>query len=147
MAQPGRKPKNVALRVIEGNPGGRPLPEMPDMAKLGAEPPEWMCDGGKEIWMRWASSLIKHGLFSDIHKELLAATCQYWARYIEAEKIVTLKGSMTEDGKKRDATVVSKQAYELALKGMSEMGLTPSEMARMMKASAKSGGKAELYGF
>jgi len=147
MAAPGRKPKNVALKVIEGNPGGRPLPEMPDLAKLGAEPPEWLCEGGKEIWMRWAASLVDKGLFADIHKELLASACQNWARYIEAERIINERGSINEDGGKRPVTTVSKQAFEMAMKAMSEMGLTPSEMARMMRSSAKGGGKAELYGF
>ena len=148
MASPGRKPKNVALRVIEGNPGGRPIPEMPDLALLGAEPPEWLSDGGKRIWMRWAASLIERGLFFDIHQELLGAACQYWAEYEEAQTDINENGSVgSETGKRRDIVLIAKQSFESALKAMSELGLTPSEMARMMKRSAKGAGKAEMYGF
>ena len=147
MAAPGRKPKNVALKVIEGNPGGRPLPELPDLAKLGAEPPEWLNDLAKRIWMRWAASLIENGLFFDVHQELLASACLWWARFEEYNEIVEEVGATGEDGKRRGVAIACEAAFNSAIKAMRELGLTPSEMARMMKASAKGGGKAEMYGF
>ena len=132
MAKPGKKPKNVALKVIEGNLGKRPIPEQPKMPELGAEPPDDLSPAAKKIWMRWATSLIGQGLFSDIHQELLASTCTWWAEFKRLEKIVVKKGHATE-GRRRGESTAMKDAYQMARAGMAELGITPAEMGRVRK--------------
>ena len=131
MAKPGKKPKNVALKVIEGNPGRRPIPEQPDLPSLGAEAPEFLTARAQLIWNRWASSLIGKGLFADVHMELLASTVQAWAMYEECMEYVAAHGVKTDDGKRRPELVTAEKHFEIARKGMSEMGLTPSELGRL----------------
>src|SRR5688572_26555686 len=50
MAIRGRKPKPVALRVIEGNRSRRPLPDGVPFATGKPVRPEWLSGRGAAIW-------------------------------------------------------------------------------------------------
>jgi len=133
MAKPGAKPKNAQLKVIQGNPSRRPIPEQPNLPALGAEAPDFLSATGKRLWNRWASSLIGLGLFADVHRELLASTVQHWATYIDCMEVVKADGVVIErkNGISRSPWLVSAEnAFACARKGMSELGLTPAELSR-----------------
>lgn len=61
MAQRGRKPKPTALKMLEGNPGGRPLnTKEPKPEKKAPRCPSWLEDEAKKsgnvwrkCWNKW----------------------------------------------------------------------------------------------
>ena len=137
MAARGQKAKNLQLKVIQGNPGGRKLPEPVDLKVLGAEAPDYLTDHARMIWNRWAASLVDRGLFADVHKELLAATVQAWALYEECMAFIREYGVKGEDGKRRPELVTAEAQMKLARLGMSELGLSPAELGRLHKPKDK----------
>ena len=63
MAQRGRKPKPTALKVLEGNPGGRPLNlNEPKPVKKAPRCPSWLEDEAKKEWKRMGKVLEQLGL-------------------------------------------------------------------------------------
>ena len=62
MAVRGRKPKPTALKVLEGNPGHRPLNKKEPMPK-GKLPrcPEWLEDDAKKEWKGAEEFIAQHG--------------------------------------------------------------------------------------
>jgi phage terminase small subunit len=84
---PGRKPKPTAMRRAEGNPGKRgynaaePLPPdaLPDCPPhLGVE--------ARAEWDRLAETLWRMGVVTMVDRAALAAYCQSWGRWVEAEE-------------------------------------------------------------
>ena len=58
MAARGRKPKPTALKVLEGNPGKRPLNDHEPIPPKGElKCPSWLLPEAKKEWKRLASSL------------------------------------------------------------------------------------------
>ena len=67
MAQRGRKPKPTALKMLEGNPGGRPLNEAePKPQKKAPRCPPWLEDEAKREWKRMAKVLEQMGLLTEM---------------------------------------------------------------------------------
>lgn len=62
MAIRGRKPKPTALKVLEGNPGHRPLNKREPMPK-GRLPrcPDWLEEDAKKEWKRLGKILAEMG--------------------------------------------------------------------------------------
>ena len=67
MAQRGRKPKPTALKMLEGNPGGRPLnTKEPKPEKKAPRCPSWLEDEAKKEWKRMAKVLENMGLLTEM---------------------------------------------------------------------------------
>lgn len=59
MAVAGRKPKPVALKVVQGNPGRRPLPEATTdvlMRESPLEPPKKLTKAQRVLWDRFINT-------------------------------------------------------------------------------------------
>jgi len=58
MATRGRKPKPTALKVLEGNPGKRPLNlNEPKPEKKASKCPSWLEPEAKKEWRRMSKTL------------------------------------------------------------------------------------------
>ena len=83
----GRKPKPTRLKLIEGNPGRRPIdgrePKPP-----GSLPscPAHLSPTAKTEWKRLARSLNRIGMLTEIDRAAMAAYCQAYGRWVEAER-------------------------------------------------------------
>lgn len=67
----GRKPKPAHLRMIEGNPGKRPLPRNePQVTGDLRDPPEWMTEEQQEGW-RYAIAHAPLGLLKRLDRSAL----------------------------------------------------------------------------
>ena len=65
MAARGRKPKPTALKVLEGNPGKRPLNDHEPIPPKGElKCPSWLLPEAKKEWKRLASSLEAMGVLT-----------------------------------------------------------------------------------
>ncbi|MFZ3585212.1 phage terminase small subunit P27 family [Loktanella sp. DJP18] len=132
----GRKPKPTALKLIEGNPGKRPL--------NGREPrpptslptcPSHLSAAAKAEWKRLARMLNEIGLLTQIDRGVLAAYCQAYGRWVEAEKklAVTPPILKTPAGYVQVSpwiTIANRQV-ELMTRLMGELGLSPSSRSRL----------------
>ena len=77
MAARGRKPKPTALKVLEGNPGKRPLNDHEPIPPKGElKCPSWLLPEAKKEWKRLASSLEAMGVLTMADLTAFAGYCQ-----------------------------------------------------------------------
>jgi P27 family predicted phage terminase small subunit len=132
----GRRPKPTALRRAEGNPGKRawnhdePVPPdaMPDCPPhLGAE--------AQAEWHRLAETLHRMGVLTTVDRAALAAYCQCWGRWVEAEEKLKVTPIMLKapSGHIQQSPWLSIANRQLELMGryMTELGLTPAARSRV----------------
>ena len=95
MAARGRKPKPTALKVLEGNPGKRPLNDHEPIPPKGElKCPSWLLPEAKKEWKRLSSSLEAMGVLTMADLTAFAGYCQAYARWKEAEEFITQHGSI-----------------------------------------------------
>jgi P27 family predicted phage terminase small subunit len=132
----GRKPKPTALKILEGNPGKRRI--------NGAEPkpprtlptcPDHLSTIAKAEWKRIARTLNEVGLLTQVDRATMAAYCQCYGRWVEAEvklaetpAILRLPSGYIQQSPW--LTIAHKQ-LELMAKYMAELGLTPASRSRL----------------
>ena len=149
MAQRGRKPKPTALKVLEGNPGKRPLNlyEPVPEGKL-PECPEWLEEEAKAEWERLAVPMHNLGLLTELDMAAFAVYCQAYARWKEAEEFISQHGSIvkTKNGFWQQVPQVSiAQTYnKIMTKIATEFGLTPSSRSRIIAGDGERGSGDEM---
>jgi P27 family predicted phage terminase small subunit len=132
----GRKPKPSHLKVLEGNPGRRPLnPGEPRPEVKVPTCPHHLCPSAKAEWKRLARQLFALGILTTLDRATLAAYCQSYGRWVEAEQKLKdtpalLKMPSGYVQQNPWLTISSKQ-LELMHKYMSELGLSPVARTRV----------------
>lgn len=138
----GRKPVPTTLKLLQGNPGRRPL--------NAAEPappvtipacPEFLDDVARGEWSRTATLLAEMGLLTAADRTALAAYCVAYSRWVEAEAQVKKYGTIVKSPEKgfpmkSPYLTVADQALETMRKLMVEFGLTPSSRSRIRVPAA-----------
>ena len=95
MATRGRKPKPTALKVLEGNPGKRPLNiDEPKPNKKAPKCPSWLEPEAKKEWRRMSKTLEQIGVLTQVDGAAFAGYCQAYARWKEAEEFLTKHGTI-----------------------------------------------------
>ena len=143
MATRGRKPKPTALKLLEGNPGKRPINEKEPVPPKGTvKCPTWLEPEAKKEWKRLAASLEAMGVLTQADLTAFAGYCQAYARWKEAEEFISQHGSIfqTPSGYVQQVPQVSiaQQNLKIMQSFCSEFGLTPATRARII---ANGGGK------
>lgn len=132
---PSPKPKPTALRLVDGNPGGRPINKAePKPGRASLAPPPHLIPEAKKIWKRLAPELKRLHLFSKIDRDMFAAYCTALARAKEADAAITEHGmtyeTVNQQGetvvKRRPETAIIVEQLRLAKALAAEFGLTPS---------------------
>ena len=129
MAASGRKPKAASVKVAEGNPGGRPIPEQPDLEGMDDLAPDWMDAVGTAVWMRVAGELSRLGLLKDADKDLMASYCQHVSNGMQYQRLLNDEGLM-KDGRVHPAASEMRQQFYQARLIAAELGITPAARAR-----------------
>jgi P27 family predicted phage terminase small subunit len=143
----GRKPKPTHLKLIIGNPGNHPLNRAEPKPKGGAPkpPPELNADALAE-WKRVSPRLLDAGILTSVDRATLAAYCQAFGRWREAERALAdiakrnpLTNLMIET---KSGNFIQNPLLGIANKAMSDMvryaaelGMTPSARSRVTKTS------------
>lgn len=139
----GRKPKPTALKLLQGNPGKRPIdanepqPAVPagDRAPYA---PRFLCDEGKAEWRRIIGYLLEAGLYTEVDRTALAMYCQAFGRWIEAEKQVDERGPIctSDNGNlyQNPWVAIANKRWDQVRKVMAEFGMTPSSRTRVTVA-------------
>ena len=137
MATRGRKPTPTAIKVLEGNPGKRPLNDRePQPAKKAPSCPKWLETDAKREWRRLSHKLEQLGILTEADMSVFASYCQAYARWKAAEEFITSHGyvSMTPAGYVQQLPHVSiSQTYQKIMNRCAEqLGLTPSSRSRLI---------------
>ena len=101
MAKPGRKPKPVELRILEGNREHRPIPEVVKAApQLDLKCPKWITNSKyKNTWRRIAKTeyektskiLSDLGLYTKVDHAALEAYSICYAKWCLAELLAEFR--------------------------------------------------------
>lgn len=141
----GRKRKPTALRLIQGNPGRRPLPAREPKPELlrDLEPPDYLNDEGKKQWRYLAPALIKVGVLTALDAHALALLCDAIARWIYATQKVQASGLFvkTPNGYPVQSPLVSiqKAAHDQMYRMLAEFGMSPSSRPRVSGTGQSAG--------
>ena len=139
---PGRKPKPIAQRIAEGNPGHRPLNKGGVMLKPALPAaPDSLTDVAKLEWKRLAKELFDAGLLTNADRNALANYCEAWADWVDARAHIlkTGKTTVTEKGYEMQSAWVgiANKAAASMHRIAAEFGFTPASRARISIAPPK----------
>ena len=142
----GRKPKPSALKLIEGNPGKRPLPENePKPEPIAPKCPTWLHKDAKKEWKRIAPQLERLGLLTQVDMAALAGYCESWAQYKRAIEFIHKHGEVypikDDEGRVKylqqvPQVSIANKALQQVRAFCAEFGLTPSARGRMVVPGA-----------
>lgn len=137
MARAGRKPKPTALKVLEGNPGGRKLNNREPKSNSGIPVcPGWLLPEAKNEWKRLAKKLHQMGILTVNDRTTFAAYCQSYARWREANEHLENEGSvcLTKNGFEQPSAwvAIANTNQKLMMQAAAEFGLTPSVRSRLV---------------
>lgn len=132
MGKRGPKPKPTALRLLEGNPGHKPINESEPKPERAAwlEAPEWLGDHGRAKWFALVPHLGAVGLFTVLDADALAMYCEAWDEFfaaraeIEASGIVACAGSGAEY--QHPAVGIKNKAIQRIRQFAQDFGMTPA---------------------
>ena len=132
----GKIPKPTAVKVLEGNPGRRPLNvNEPKPKAIVPRCPSWLDDEAKREWERMSNRLDSLGLLTEVDGSAFAGYCQSYSRWKQAEEFVTKHGFVikTPSGYLQQIPHVAiAQTYLKCMqKFCEEFGMTPSARSRL----------------
>ena len=136
MGARGPAPKPTALKVLEGNPGHRPINRSePRPRPVAPKCPTWLAAEAKREWKRIAPALERLGLLTEIDGVALAGYCQSYARWRQCQEVLAKDGLTfkTESGytAARPEVAIGNRALIEVRAFCVQFGLTPSARARM----------------
>lgn len=136
MPGPGRPRKPTHLKVLQGTyrpdraPKNEPMPD-PETPSC----PSWLHPEAKREWRRLVPHLEKLGLLTRVDRAALAAYCQLYARWWEAEREIRVHGMVqyTETGyaTQRPEVGIANQALKQLKVYLAEFGLSPAARTRI----------------
>jgi P27 family predicted phage terminase small subunit len=136
MSGPAKRP--LALVRQEGNPGKRKLPKAHEeikVAPVAPDCPDWLDTVGKAEWARVVPLLTTLGLLGKIDRTALAAYCQSYARWVEAERVLSKEGTTIDMdsgySQIRPEVTIAHKYLDKVKSFCAEFGMTPSARARM----------------
>lgn len=140
----GRKPKPTWLKVVEGNPGKRPLNDAEPQATGDLlTPPDWLSPSQREVWQN-AIENAPPGLLRGIDESVFTVWVIAKDMHRNAAEKIAQSGTLVRMPNSSIAVqspwvpVLNRQAL-IMLKACSEMGFTPSSRSRVKVENAHRG--------
>lgn len=151
MGRRGPPPKPTKLRVLQGNPGKRPLnPSEPQIQRGLPRCPDWLSEPAKVEWRRVSRLLRALGVLTQADADALTLYCQLFVRWRNAEEFIAKHGEVyplkDEQGKIRcmqqfPQVSIARHLAQLLRSYQQEFGMTPSARSRI-RAEQPSGPSA-----
>jgi phage terminase small subunit len=131
----GRPPKPTALKLLQGNPGKRPLNDQEPKPPVGAKAPQYVIDDPVLLleWNRHAPRLTRLGLLTEIDDDALATLCVLEVKFRD----MVASGEATATG----LAALSKEKRAL----WSRFGMTPADRVRVKVEQPKPESKLARY--
>lgn len=140
----GRPAKPVTLKLLQGNPGKRPLPEEIKVTTKKPVRPAFLDKDARKEWQRLIGPLYNSGVLTAAEQSIFAAYCQAYSRWVQAERKIQQLGDLVV--KTRNGHQIPNPYLPVANKAMeqmrgfaNELGLTPSARARINSVNDDSG--------
>lgn len=132
----GRIPKPTAIKLAEGNRGKRPLnAHEPTPPRRLPTCPRHLSPTVKTEWKRIAAPMQEAGLLTTVDRAALAAYCQAYGRWVEAERRLAEGPALirTPSGYVQQSSWMSVANKQMEMMGryMTELGITPSSRSRI----------------
>lgn len=104
----GPKSTPTALKLLQGNPGKRPLNLADGVNPLirAPSPPSWLSPQALKEWRRITGELLTLGLIAEIDKASLSTYCQTWGDLCDLEAAFAAQKKKARDSDKKSDTVV-----------------------------------------
>jgi P27 family predicted phage terminase small subunit len=136
MAKPGPPPKPTALKLIAGNPGEHKLPENEPKPEIAAPTaPRWLNAEARAEWDRLVPDLLRLKLLSELDRGLLAGMCQWWSKYVRAERQLAREPILRKNRNHVLTTnvnlAIAREAWAHYARAAAEFGLTPAARSRI----------------
>ena len=129
-----RRSKPTKLKLLEGNPGRRPINENePEPASDNIRQPQGLDRFGKQAWNQLVPDLDQLGLLTNVDVFVLAAFCDAYSQWRHASKALRKLNPIDEEYRKV-AITVEKARNEMRLTA-SEFGLSPAARSRLHVSS------------
>ena len=133
----GRRPKPTRQKKLEGNPGKRKLNSLepePD-SEIPSMPPHLDAVARTE-WKRITPHLLSLGLISEVDRGPIAAYCQAWSRWVDAEANIQRFGLVIKTPKgcpvQSPYVGIANHALDQMRKFAIEFGMTPAARSRVI---------------
>lgn len=132
----GRKPLPTAVKELRGNPGKRALNKSEPRPKAALpRAPRFLDPIAKVEWRRVGRELFEVGLLTRVDRAALAAYCQTYSRWVQAEKEIvddglTVRGAQGQVVKNPVVTIAEKALEQMKVYAI-EFGMTPSSRSRI----------------
>ena len=130
----GPAPQPTAIRLANGNPGKRPMPEGEPKPTGDAVCPDWLPTAAKHVWVATAPRCLAMGTLTAADTDQFASYCLAMATAKEAAADVERNGITEETERgvcKRAAVAIMLDAQRLAMQIGARFGLTPSDRTRI----------------
>lgn len=146
----GRPPKPTKLRLIQGNPGKRPINDAEPVAPPEIpKPPRYLSKPARREWKRAGALLKDAGLLSNLDQVAFGRFCQLVGRLAEAEEGLAAHGMLVKspNGYPMQSpylsiiNTTSKQLVALC----AEFGMTPSARSRIRVDNSKPNDEFEEF--
>ena len=137
--------------------GRKPTPKRAEKPVDGIKPPPELSDDARREWRRVTAKLCAKGIVTELDRGLLAAYCQAYGRWAQAERALgkmaaldpTTGGLMvkTKSGNAIQNPLVgtaNKAMSDIARFAAAELGMTPSARTRVATAEEPKLGKKEV---
>lgn len=161
MGERGPKPLPANVHMLRGNASKLPAGKLQDaVCPPAAIPtaPDHLNPEALEEWKRVTPLLLDLGLITEIDRAALAAYCQAYGRWVNAEhSIARLNAAEGSDGHAGEVGItpsgykqisvlmqISNRAQETMAKFAAEFGMTPSSRSRVTPSAP--GTQGELFG-
>lgn len=143
-ARAGRPPKPTHLKVIEGNPGKRPLAQPPKPSPEKPRCPSYLSPYAKTVWRRLVPLLDDMGILTTQDRETMAAFCQAVADFRRAVEVINEKGYMVQGRRKGEAVKnpmlqVKREAVREIATFSAMFGLSPADRVRLVGDAGAAG--------
>ncbi len=132
----GRPPKPTHLKLVDGNPGKRPINKDEPKVEPGRPPmPRWLPKDGKDEWKLITAALESMGVLTKVDASAIAAYCAAWADLRAAQRGINKSGVFykTRTGliKRNPAAGVKADALRVVKAYLVEFGLTPASRSKV----------------
>lgn len=139
----GRRPKPTALKELAGNPGKRAMNRNEPRFSGLPTCPSHLDKQAKAEWRRISKELSAVGLLTAVDRAALAAYCQCWSRWVQAEEKIRETSLVVKSAKsgypiQNPFVGIANTALDLMKKFLTEFGLTPASRSRLSVDADKS---------
>jgi P27 family predicted phage terminase small subunit len=130
------------LKLLEGNPGHRPVPPDPRPERITLPRcPRHVYGDGRREWNRIAKAMHEAGLLTQLDRAALAAYCAAYGRWVQAEdalRAVPVLLIQSKSGGLYQNPYLStvQSTFRDMLRAIGELGLSPTSRPRAAGAGA-----------